>query len=89
MRKEMYTYEYAEVIQEQPEYLTSREYSKTALSRERREYVKRTKGVWINTNILLKKGWEGVKTGQTGAAGSCLSSLRDGIFIVVLNCKDN
>lgn len=84
----MYTYECAEVVQEQPEYLTARDYSRTT-TRERREYVKRTKGVWINTNILLKKGWEGVKTGQTGAAGSCLSSLKDGIFIVVLNCKDN
>lgn len=44
---------------------------------------------WENTNILLKKGWEGVKTGQTGSAGSCLSSLKEGIFIVVLNCKNN
>lgn len=47
------------------------------------------KKCWENTNLLLTKGWEGIKTGQTGPAGSCLSSLRDGIFIVVLNCKDN
>jgi D-alanyl-D-alanine carboxypeptidase len=39
--------------------------------------------------MLLDKGWEGVKTGQTGSAGSCLASLKNDIFIVVLNCKDN
>ena len=41
--------------------------------------------VWNNTNKLLKMGWEGIKTGQTQAAGSCLASYRDGVFIVVLN----
>lgn len=45
--------------------------------------------IWENTNKLLKKGWEGIKTGQTPAAGSCLSSLREGIYIVVLNCCNN
>jgi D-alanyl-D-alanine carboxypeptidase len=40
---------------------------------------------WWNTNKLLMKGWEGVKTGQTVTAGSCLCSLREGIFITVLN----
>ena len=44
--------------------------------------------VWQNTNSLLKKGWEGVKTGQTPTAGCCLSSVRDGVYIVVLNCSD-
>lgn len=43
---------------------------------------------WYNTNVLLGKGWEGVKTGQTPTAGCCLSSLKKGIFIVVLNCSD-
>jgi D-alanyl-D-alanine carboxypeptidase len=43
---------------------------------------------WQNTNKLLNKGFEGVKTGQTYTAGNCLSSLRNGIFIVVLNSKD-
>lgn len=43
---------------------------------------------WQNTNTLLGKGWEGVKTGITPTAGACLSSLRNGIFIVVLNCAD-
>lgn len=43
---------------------------------------------WYNTNILLGKGWEGVKTGQTLTAGCCLSSLKNGVFIVVLNCAD-
>lgn len=33
-------------------------------------------GLWKNTNRLLHKGWEGVKTGITQAAGSCLASLR-------------
>jgi D-alanyl-D-alanine carboxypeptidase len=51
--------------------------------------LKITKNVWKNTNVLLAKGWEGVKTGQTGSAGSCLSSLKNDVFIVVLNCKDN
>jgi serine-type D-Ala-D-Ala carboxypeptidase (penicillin-binding protein 5/6) len=44
--------------------------------------------VWENTNVLLREGWEGIKTGQTQAAGGCLASLRDGIYIVVLNCPD-
>jgi serine-type D-Ala-D-Ala carboxypeptidase (penicillin-binding protein 5/6) len=43
---------------------------------------------WYNTNTLLGKGWEGVKTGQTLTAGGCLSSLREGVYIVVLNCAD-
>ncbi len=43
---------------------------------------------WFNTNVLLGKGWEGIKTGQTLTAGSCLSSLKNGLFIVVLNCSD-
>lgn len=32
-------------------------------------------GIWKNTNRLLYKGWEGIKTGITQAAGSCLASL--------------
>lgn len=52
-------------------------------------YTKPQRRRWWNTNNLLNKGWEGVKTGQTGAAGSCLSSLKKGIYIVVLNCRDN
>ena len=54
-----------------------------------RSHCKSTRRSWWNTNVLLKKGWEGIKTGQTGAAGSCLASVKKGIFIVVLNCKDN
>lgn len=42
--------------------------------------------LWNNTNKLLKKGWEGVKTGNTNSAGSCLASLKDGVLIVILNC---
>ena len=44
---------------------------------------------WTNTNKLLTKGWEGVKTGHTTAAGYCLSSLRDGIYIVVVNSTND
>lgn len=43
---------------------------------------------WINTNKLLSLGWEGIKTGQTQPAGACLASVRDGIFIVVLNSSN-
>ena len=32
--------------------------------------------MWKNTNKLLNEGWEGIKTGQTITAGSCLSSFR-------------
>lgn len=45
--------------------------------------------IWENTNILLREGWEGIKTGQTQSAGGCLSSLKNGIYIVVLNCPDS
>ncbi len=43
---------------------------------------------WSNTNKLLGLGWEGIKTGQTVPAGGCLASVRDGVFIVVLNCAN-
>jgi D-alanyl-D-alanine carboxypeptidase (penicillin-binding protein 5/6) len=42
-----------------------------------------------NTNKLLEQGWEGIKTGQTQRAGACLVSVRDSIFIVVLNSLNN
>ena len=44
---------------------------------------------FVNTNLLLKDGWEGVKTGQTTAAGNCLASVKDSVYIVVLNCPDH
>lgn len=40
---------------------------------------------WKNTNRLIDYGWEGVKTGHTNSAGCCLASLKNGIFIIVLN----
>jgi D-alanyl-D-alanine carboxypeptidase len=40
---------------------------------------------WFNTNALLGEGWEGMKTGHTASAGSCLASYRKGVLIVVLN----
>ena len=39
-------------------------------------FRKKKEGTWWNTNKLLQKDWEGVKTGQTPSAGSCLSSLK-------------
>lgn len=46
---------------------------------------------WNNTNKLLAKGFEGMKTGITPNAGPCLSSLLrigdDAVIITVLNCK--
>lgn len=41
--------------------------------------------LWTNTNKLLGMGWDGIKTGMTPSAGSCLASVKDGLFIVVLN----
>lgn len=45
------------------------------------------KVVWINTNRLLKRGFNGVKTGSTPAAGACLSCSIKNLVIVVLGCK--
>ena len=47
--------------------------------------------LWKNTNQLLKiEGYDGIKTGTTGAAGSCVVSTaeRDGrrLIVVVLGC---
>ena len=40
---------------------------------------------WDNTNRLLQKGYEGVKTGSTGAAGPCLcASYSQGITRVIV-----
>ena len=33
-------------------------------------------------------GWEGIKTGHTPSAGSCLASLKNGIYTVVLNSSN-
>jgi hypothetical protein len=40
---------------------------------------------WKTTNKLIENGWEGIKTGQTNTAGCCLASLKNGIYIVLLN----
>lgn len=54
------------------------------------------KEVWINTNKLLEKGFTGVKTGVTDAAGPCLTtSLKVNkkdksdywVVCVILNCR--
>jgi D-alanyl-D-alanine carboxypeptidase len=46
---------------------------------------------WINTNRLLRKGFNGVKTGYTPAAGPCLCSYIEQrnkkLLIVMLNVK--
>ena len=55
---------------------------------ENEEFRKKISKKWWNTNKLLFKDWEGIKTGHTSAAGCCLSSLKKGIFIVVLNSQN-
>jgi serine-type D-Ala-D-Ala carboxypeptidase (penicillin-binding protein 5/6) len=51
----------------------------------------RRKVTWINTNRLLRKGFNGVKTGYTPAAGPCLCSYIEQrnkkLLIVMLNVK--
>ena len=46
---------------------------------------------WNNTNKLLKKGWMGIKTGITDAAGPCLAAyipiLNCNMIAIVLNCS--
>ena len=52
---------------------------------------------WENTNKLLSKGWSGLKTGITDAAGPCLVSSKTifdkwkkvnrNYLIVLLSCK--
>jgi D-alanyl-D-alanine carboxypeptidase len=45
---------------------------------------------WENTNILLKEGFDGIKTGITPTAGPCLAAsiTKDGyrVVVVVLSC---
>lgn len=45
------------------------------------------KVVWKNTNKLLKKGFYGIKTGFTPAAGPCLSCAIGNLIIVLLGCN--
>ena len=46
---------------------------------------------WTNTNKLLGKGFNGLKTGVTPAAGPCLSASFERenlhIIVIVLHCK--
>ena len=44
------------------------------------------KQLWKNTNKLLWKGWEGVKTGTTETAGHCLMSLKENLLVSVFDC---
>ncbi|HEY1186305.1 MAG TPA: serine hydrolase [Gemmata sp.] len=55
---------------------------------------KKREVTWTNTNRLLEmEGYEGIKTGTTTAAGSCLVSCGthngDRVFVVVLGCTSN
>lgn len=47
--------------------------------------------MWTNTNKLLSKGFIGIKTGVTHAAGPCLATYLKGkkrsYIVVLLNCK--
>lgn len=45
------------------------------------------KQVWKNTNKLLSKGWDGVKTGTTDTAGHCLMAAKDGVMVGVFDCE--
>ena len=47
---------------------------------------KERKYTWTNTNRLLGKGFNGIKTGWTPAAGSCLAASyeKDGMFLVII-----
>jgi len=42
---------------------------------------------WKNTNKLLWKGWDGVKTGMTETAGNCLMAKNKNLLIGVFDCK--
>ena len=42
---------------------------------------------WKNTNKLLWKGWDGVKTGATETAGNCLMAKHGDLLIGVFDCK--
>lgn len=59
------------------------------MQRDMEEEKDRIDITWRNTNKLLMEGWEGIKTGQTNNAGACLSSTREGVFIVVLNSENS
>ena len=65
------------------EIINTREYE-TEIQNERFGYIR--KQVWKNTNKLLWKGWEGVKTGTTETAGHCLMSCKENILISVYDC---
>lgn len=43
--------------------------------------------VWKNTNKLLWKDWNGVKTGTTETAGHCLMSWKDNLLIAVFSSE--
>lgn len=44
------------------------------------------KAEWRNTNKLLWKGWEGVKTGTTENAGPCFLGKQDSYILGLFNC---
>lgn len=44
------------------------------------------KMVWKNTNKLLWKGWEGVKTGTTENAGHCFIGKYENNIYALLDC---
>lgn len=67
---------------------SAKEYTALLLESPDQDFESAMSVDWKNTNKLLEQGWEGIKTGQTNKAGGCLVSVRDGIFIVVLNCAN-
>lgn len=65
------------------EIVSTREYS-VAIRNER--YGLERRANWRNTNKLLWRGWEGVKTGTTDNAGPCLIGKMESYLIGVFNC---
>lgn len=42
---------------------------------------------WKNTNKLLWKGWEGIKTGTTDNAGPCFLGKHENLVVGIFNCS--
>ncbi len=73
--------------------LTDTTFRKVVSTREHEVVIKNdryglsSRRSWKNTNKLLEKGWEGVKTGTTDSAGHCLMALKDNILLGVFDCQ--
>ena len=81
---EMMTYDLARIIVKTKEF-------NSCIDNTQNGVVKQRVMCWQNTNKLLWKGFDGLKTGITDSAGPCLSSVlnKDGktIICIVLGCR--